>query len=91
MVKTLMSQNEVSESPSQSSTNTSSTKESVNDSKVDNKSNNKIKYDYIYSTPLKKIRINELLKMAPKKKKIYLECNDLVVRGRNLFHIFKSL
>ena len=68
MVKTLMSQNEVSESPSQSSTNTSSTKESVNDSKVENKSNNKIKYDYIYSTPLKKIRINELLKMAPKKK-----------------------
>ena len=91
MVKTLMSQNEVSESSSQSSTKTTSTKESVNDSKVEKKSINKMKYDYLYSTPLKKIRINELLQMAPKKKKINLECDDLVVRGRNLFHIFKSL
>ena len=91
MVKTLMSQNEASKSSSQSSTNTTSSKDSVNDSKVENKSNNKIKYDYIYSTPLKKIRINELLQMAPKKKKINLECDNLVVRGRNLFHIFKSL
>ena len=91
MVKTLMSQNEASESSSQSSTNTTSTKESMNDSRVEKKSINKMKYDYLYSTPLKKIRINELLQMAPKKKKINLECDDLVVRGRNLFHIFKSL
>ena len=91
MVKTLMSQNEASESSSQSSTNTTSTKESMNDSRVEKKSINKMKYDYLYSTPLKKIRINELLQMAPKKKKINLECDNLVVRGRNLFHIFKIL
>ena len=86
-----MSQNEAFESSSQSSTNTTSYKDSVNDSKVEKKANNKIKYDYLFSTPLKKIKINALLQMAPKKKKINLECDDLVVRGRNLFHIFKSL
>ena len=91
MVKTFLSQYEASQSSSQSSTNTSSYKDSENDSKVEKKANNKKKYDYLYSTPLKKIRINELLKMAPKKKKIYLECDDSVVRGRNLFQIFKSL
>ena len=91
MAKRLVSQNETSESSSQSSTNTTSSKDSVNDSKVEKKANNKKKYDYLYSTPLKKIRINEFLKMAPKKKKINLECDDLVIKGRNLLHIFKSL
>jgi hypothetical protein len=91
MAKRLMSQKEASENSSQSSTNTTSSKDSVNDSKVEKKTNNNIKYDYLYSTPLKKIKINALLQMAPKKKKINLECDDLIVRGRNLFHIFKSL
>ena len=92
MAKRLVSQNEISESSSQSSINTtSSNKDSVNDSKVEKKENNKIKYDYLYSTPLKKIKINALLQMAPKKKKINLESDDLFVRGRNLFHIFKIL
>ena len=86
-----MSQNEALESSSQSSTNTTSYKDSLNGSKVEKKENSKNKYDYLYSTPLKKIKINALLQMAPKKKKINLECDDLVVRGRNLFHIFKSL
>ena len=86
-----MSQNEALESSSQSSTNTTSYKDSLNGSKVEKKENSKNKYDYLYSTPLKKIKINVLLQMAPKKKKINLECDDLVVRGRNLFHIFKSL
>ena len=86
-----MSQNETFESSSQNSTNTTSYKDSLNGSKVEKKENSKNKYDYLYSTPLKKIRINELLKMAPKKKKINLECDDSVVRGRNLFQIFKSL
>ena len=86
-----MSQNEALESSSQSSTNTTSYKDSLNDSKVEKKENSKNKYDYLYSTPLKKIKISALLQMAPKKKKINLECDDLVVRGRNLFHIFKSL
>ena len=86
-----MSQNKASESSSQSSTNTTSYKDSLNGSKVEKKENSKNKYDYLYSTPLKKIKISALLQMAPKKKKINLECDDLVVRGRNLFHIFKSL
>ena len=91
MGKRLLSQNEASESSSQSSTSTTSNKDSVNDSKVEKKGNNKIKYDYLYSTPLKKIKINALLQMAPKKKKINLECDDLIVKGRNLFQVFKSL
>ena len=86
-----MSQNEALESSSQSSTNTTSYKDSLNGSKVEKKENSKNNYDYLYSTPLKKIKISALLQMAPKKKKINLECDDLVVRGRNLFHIFKSL
>ena len=86
-----MSQNEALESSSQSSTNTTSYKDSLNGSKVEKKANCKNKYDYLYSTPLKKIKISALLQMAPKKKKINLECDDLVVRGRNLFQIFKSL
>ena len=86
-----MSQNEALESSSQSSTNTTSYKDSLNGSKVEKKENSKNKYDYLYSTPLKKIKISALLQMAPKKKKINLECHDSVVRGRNLFQIFKSL
>ena len=91
MSKRLLSQNEASESSSQSSTSTTSNKDSVNDSKVEKKTNNTYKYEYLYSTPLKKIKINALLQMAPKKKKINLECDDLIVKGRNLFQVFKSL
>ena len=58
---------------------------------VKKKVNNKIKYDYSYYTPLKKIKINPLFQMAPKKKKITLEYDGLTIRGKNLFNIFKSM
>ena len=93
MTKKLMSQNkhEDSEISSQTETNTESNTSSDNPSRIEKKVNNKIKYDSSFYTPLKKIKINQLFQMAPKKKKITLEYDGLTIRGKNLFNIFKSM
>ena len=93
MTKKLINQNkhEDSEISSQTEANTEPSTSSVNPSRIEKKVNNKIKYDYSYYTPLKKIKLNPLFQMAPKKKKITLEYDDLTIRGKNLFNIFKSM
>ena len=94
MTKKLMSQqskHENSEISSHTEASTEPNTSSVNPSRSEKKVNNKIKYDYSYYTPLKKIKINPLFQMAPKKKKITLEYDGLTIRGKNLFNIFKSM
>ena len=51
-------------------------------------SNNNKKIEYIYLTPLKKIKLN--MPMAPKKKRKNLEINDYNIRGKNLLSLFQS-
>ena len=85
------SKHENSESSSQNEASTEPSTSSVNPSRSEKKVNNKIKYDFSYYTPLKKFKINPLIQMAPKKKKITLEYNGLTIRGKNLFNIFKSM
>ena len=51
-------------------------------------SNNNKKIEYIYLTPLKKIKLN--IPMAPKKKRKNLEINDYNIRGKNLLSLFQS-
>ena len=50
-------------------------------------SNNNKKIEYIYLTPLKKIKLN--IPMAPKKKRKNLEINDYNIRGKNLLSLFQ--
>ena len=94
MTKKLVSQqskHENSEISSHAEASTEPSTSSVNQSRSVKKANNKTKYDYSYYTPLKKIKINPIFQMAPKKKKISLEYNGLTIRGKNLFNIFKSM
>ena len=49
--------------------------------------NNNQKNEYIYSTPLKKIKLN--IPMTPKKKRKYLDVNDYNIRGKNLLSLFQ--
>ena len=51
-------------------------------------SNNNKKIEFIYLTPLKKIKLN--IPMAPKKKRKNLEINDYNIRGKNLLSLFQS-
>ena len=94
MTKKIMSQqskHDDSEMSSQTEASTEPNTGSVNPSRIEKKVNNKIKYDCSYYTPLKKIKINPLFQMAPKKKKVTLEYDGLTIRGKNLFNIFKSM
>ena len=49
--------------------------------------NNNPKNEYIYLTPLKKIKLN--IPMTPKKKRKYLDANDYNIRGKNLLSLFQ--
>ena len=94
MTKKIMNQqskHEDSETSSQTEANTEPSTSSINPSRIEKKINNKIKYDFSYYTPLKKFKINPLIQMAPKKKKLTLEYDGLTLRGKNLFDIFKSM
>ena len=64
------------------------TYENSNKSKeIKNIANNNQKNDYIYLTPLKKIKLN--IPMAPKKKRKNQEASDYNIRGKNLLSLFK--
>ena len=93
MTKKLMNQRkqEDSEISTQTEANTESNASTDNPNRIEKKVNNKIRYDYSFYTPLKKIKINPLFQMATKKKMITLENDGLTIRGKNLFNIFKSM
>ena len=49
--------------------------------------NNLQKNEYIYLTPLKKIKLN--IPMAPRKKRKIKEIKDYNIKGKNLLNLFK--
>ena len=91
MTKKIVSQNnlETSEKEENKLSQNQDTMENSNNLKETKKvSNNIKKIEYIYLTPLKKIKLN--IPMAPKKKRKNLEINDYNIRGKNLLSLFQS-
>ena len=90
MTKKIVSQNnlETSEKEENKLSQNEDTIENSNNLKETKKvSNNNKKIEYIYLTPLKKIKLN--IPMAPKKKRKTLEVNDYNIRGKNLLSLFQ--
>ena len=90
MTKKIVSQNnlETSEKEENKLSQNEDTMENSNNLKETKKvSNNNKKIEYIYLTPLKKIKLN--IPMAPKKKRKTLEVNDYNIRGKNLLSLFQ--
>ena len=90
MTKKIVSQNnlETSEKEENKLSQNKDTMENSNNLKETKKvSNNNKKIEYIYLTPLKKIKLN--IPMAPKKKRKTLEVNDYNIRGKNLLSLFQ--
>ena len=90
MTKKILSQNnlETSEKEENKLSQNEDTMENSNNLKETKKvSNNNKKIEYIYLTPLKKIKLN--IPMAPKKKRKTLEVNDYNIRGKNLLNLFQ--
>ena len=91
MTKKIVSQNnlEAEEKEENKLSKKEETMENSNNLKEAKKiSNNNKKIEYIYLTPLKKIKLN--IPMAPKKKRKNLEINDYNIRGKNLLSLFQS-
>ena len=90
MTKKLVSQNnkETEEKEKDKLIEEKDTYENSNKSKeIKNIANNNQKNDYIYLTPLKKIKLN--IPMAPKKKRKNQEANNYNIRGKNLLSLFQ--
>ena len=90
MTKKIVSQNnlETEEKEENKLSQNEDTMENSNNLKETKKvSNNNKKIEYIYLTPLKKIKLN--IPMAPKKKRKTLEVNDYNIRGKNLLSLFQ--
>ena len=90
MTKKIVSQNnlETSEKEENKLSQNEDTMENSNNLKETKKvSNNNKKIEYIYLTPLKKIKLN--IPMAPKKKRKNIEVNDYNIRGKNLLSLFQ--
>ena len=90
MTKKILSQNnlDTSEKEENKLSKKEDTMENSNKLKETNKiSNNNKKIEYIYLTPLKKIKLN--IPMAPKKKRKNIEVNDYNIRGKNLLTLFQ--
>ena len=90
MTKKIVSQNnlETSEKEENKLSQNEDTMENSNNLKETKKvSNNNKKIEYIFLTPLKKIKLN--IPMAPKKKRKTLEVNDYNIRGKNLLNLFQ--
>ena len=90
MTKKIVSQNnsETSEKEENKLSQEEDTIENSNNSKETKKiSNNNKKIEYIYLTPLKKVKLN--IPMAPKKKRKHLEVNDYNIKGKNLLSLFQ--
>ena len=92
MTKKILSQNytESSEKDSNKTTKSDNSFENSNTSKETGKIiNNNQKMEYIYCTPLKRIKLN--IPKTPKKKKKHSDINEHNIRGKNLMNIFKLI
>ena len=90
MTKKLVSQNdtESTEKESNETKEEYNTLENSQDLKEEtNISNNNQKNEYVYYTPLKRIKLN--IPMAPKKKRRNKDVNEYNIRGKNLLSLFQ--
>ena len=90
MTKKLVSQNdtESTEKESNETKEEYNTLENSQDLKEEtNISNNNQKNEYVYYTPLKRIKLN--VPMAPKKKRRNKDVNEYNIRGKNLLSLFQ--
>ena len=87
MTKKLVSQNDT-ESTEKESNETKEEYNTLENSKEEtNISNNNQKNEYVYYTPLKRIKLN--IPMAPKKKRRNKDVNEYNIRGKNLLSLFQ--
>ena len=87
MTKKLVSQNDT-ESREKESNETKEEYNTLENSKEEtNISNNNQKNEYVYYTPLKRIKLN--IPMAPKKKRRNKDVNEYNIRGKNLLSLFQ--
>ena len=93
MTKKIMIQNGVDkeEKKEQQATNTTSTENSENSNKLKRKTINKMKNDYAFSTPAKKVKLHPYIPSTPKKKKRTFHYDGPPIVGRNLMNIFDSM
>ena len=92
MTKKIMSLNysESAEKETNKTTKSENSFEKLHSSKDSGKTiNNTQKMEYIYSTPLKRIKLNQ--PKTPKKKKKFTDIHEYNIRGKNLFNIFKLI
>ena len=90
MTKKILSQNnlDTSEKEENKLSKKENTMENSNKLKETNKgSNNNKKIEYIYLTPLKRIKLN--IPKTPKKKRKNIEVNDYNIKGKNLLSLFQ--
>ena len=90
MTKKIVSQNEskLTEKENNSKIKEENTSEnSDNFKETEEMTENNQRNEYIYSTPLKKIKLN--VPMAPKKKRRNKDVNEYNIKGKNLLNLFQ--
>ena len=90
MTKKIVSQNEskLTEKENNSKIKEENTSEnSDNFKETEEMTENNQRNEYIYSTPLKRIKLN--VPMAPKKKRRNKDVNEYNVKGKNLLNLFQ--
>ena len=90
MTKKIVSQNEskLTEKENNSKIKEENTSEnSDNFKETEEMTENNQRNEYIYSTPLKRIKLN--VPMAPKKKRRNKDINEYNVKGKNLLNLFQ--
>ena len=90
MTKKIVSQNEskLTEKENNSTIKEENTSEnSGNFKETEEMTENNQRNEYIYSTPLKRIKLN--VPMAPKKKRRNKDVNEYNVKGKNLLNLFQ--
>ena len=90
MTKKIVSQNEskLTEKENNSTIKEENTSEnSDNFKETEEMTENNQRNEYIYSTPLKRIKLN--VPMAPKKKRRNKDVNEYNIKGKNLLNLFQ--
>ena len=90
MTKKIVSQNEskLTEKESNRAIKEENTMEnSENYKETEEMTENNQRNEYIYSTPLKRIKLN--VPMAPKKKRRNKDANEFNIKGKNLLNLFQ--
>ena len=90
MTKKIVSQNEskLTEKENNSKIKEENTSEnSGNFKETEEMTENNQRNEYIYSTPLKRIKLN--VPMAPKKKRRNKDVNEYNIKGKNLLNLFQ--